>query len=218
MKVLTFLPSVSPKIYIFAAEMEHQQPINTNWSENIIIADANYVDNVAFDLIVNFERIIERRIPPADLAQWVECVAMDGGMRPNEEQQTHVVLVYDKEKPTMENFNPSDLVGQIDAQAFKGPLGEFSFSAINAERLASKEDLLTDTLRLVASQEGVKRVMIIPDEQHLDNVREALRKIDDDAKRITVFAMQPFAGGNFRQEILGYSLMQALGIRSDEIK
>ena len=96
MKVLTFLPSVSLKIYIFAAEMEHQQPINTNWSENIIIADANYVDNVAFNLIVNFERIIERRIPPADLAQWVECVAMDGGMRPNEEQQTHVVLVYDK--------------------------------------------------------------------------------------------------------------------------
>ena len=84
--------------------------------------------------------------------------------------------------------------------------------------MATKEDLLTDTIRLVASQEGVKRIMIIPDEQHLDNVREALRNIDDDAKRITVFAMQPFAGGNFRQEILGYSLMQALGIRSNEIK
>ena len=218
MKVLTFLPSVSRKISIFAIDMNNQQPQETNWSENVIIADANYVDNVAFNLIVNFERIIGRRISPADLAQWVECVAMDGGMRPNEEQQTHVVLVYDKEKPTMENFNPSDLMGQIDAQAFKGPLGEFSFSAINAERLASKEDLLTDTIRLIASQEGVKRIMIIPDEQHLDNVREALRNIDDDAKRITVFAMQPFAGGNFRQEILGYSLMQALGIRSDEIK
>lgn len=218
MKVLTFLPSVSQKIYIFAVEMNHQQPIDTNWSENIIVADANYVDNVAFNLIVNFERIIGRRIPPADLAQWVECVAMDGGLRPDEGQQTHVVLVYEKDKPTMENFSPFDLEGQINAQAFKGPLGEFTFSAINAERLAAKEDLLTDTIRLVASQEGVKRIMIIPDEQHLDNVREALRNIDDDAKRITVFAMQPFAGGNFRQEILGYSLMQALGIRSNEIK
>ena len=217
MKVLTFLPSVSLKIYIFAAEMEQQQPINTNWSENIIIADANYVDNVAFDLIVNFERIIERRIPPADLAQWVECVAMDGGMRPNEEQQTHVVLVYDKEKPTMENFNPSDLVGQIDAQAFKGPLGEFSFSAINAERLASKEDLLTDTIRLIASQEGVKRIMIIPDEESdYDHVRQLLRRADPD-KHITLFAMQPMPGGNFRQEILGYSLMAALGIKGEEL-
>jgi hypothetical protein len=29
--------------------------------------------------------------------------------------------------------------------------------------------------------------------------------------------MQPMPGGNFRQEILGYSLMAALGIKSDEI-
>jgi len=29
--------------------------------------------------------------------------------------------------------------------------------------------------------------------------------------------MQPMEGGNFRQEILGYSLMQALGIRAEEI-
>ena len=33
--------------------------------ENIIIADADFIDRVAFDLIVNFERIIGRRIPPA---------------------------------------------------------------------------------------------------------------------------------------------------------
>jgi hypothetical protein len=30
--------------------------------------------------------------------------------------------------------------------------------------------------------------------------------------------MQPTAGGNYRQEILGYSLMAALGIKADEIK
>ena len=40
----------------------------------------------------------------------------------------------------------------------------------------------------------------------------------DDDKRITLFAMQPMPGGNFRQEILGYSLMNALGISAEEIK
>ena len=30
-------------------------------SENVIIADASFVDSVAFDLIVNFERMLERR-------------------------------------------------------------------------------------------------------------------------------------------------------------
>ena len=58
--------------------------------------------------------------------------------------------------------------------------------------------------------------MVIPDESIFDNVRNILRKADDE-KRITVFAMQPMPGGNFRQEILGFSLMAALGIKGDEI-
>jgi hypothetical protein len=33
-----------------------------------------------------------------------------------------------------------------------------------------------------------------------------------------MFSMQPMQGGNFRQEILGYSLMNAMGIKADEIK
>jgi hypothetical protein len=66
-------------------------------------------------------------------------------------------------------------------------------------------------------QKEVKRVMVIPDEALYNNVRDILRKTDDDMKRVTVFAMQPMTGGAFRQEILGYSLMAALGIRGDEL-
>ena len=48
-----------------------KQGINpVNWSKNIIIVDADFVDHVAFDLIVNFERMLGRRIPQADLSQW----------------------------------------------------------------------------------------------------------------------------------------------------
>jgi hypothetical protein len=39
----------------------------------------------------------------------------------------------------------------------------------------------------------------------------------DENKRVTIFTMQPVQGGNFRQEILGYSLMSALGISSTEL-
>ena len=52
---------------------------------------------------------------------------------------------------------------------------------------------------------------------YYNNVVHALRNVDD-SKRMTVFSMQPMPGGNFRQEILGYSLMNALGISADEIK
>ena len=63
--------------------------------------------------------------------------------------------------------------------------------------------------------------MVIPNAEDsiiYNKVREALRHVSDEEKRITVFSMQPMTGGNFRQEILGYSLMAALGIRGDEIK
>jgi hypothetical protein len=44
-----------------------------------------------------------------------------------------------------------------------------------------------------------------------------LKYVSDD-KRVTMFSMQPMQGGNFRQEILGYSLMNALGIKSEELE
>jgi hypothetical protein len=67
-------------------------------------------------------------------------------------------------------------------------------------------------------QKEVKRVMVIPEESLYNNVRDIVRKAEDDLKRVTVFAMQPMTGGGFCQEILGYSLMAALGIRGDELE
>ena len=61
--------------------------------------------------------------------------------------------------------------------------------------------------------------MVIPnaeDDYIYNKVRTTLNRLDDDMKHITVFAMQPMPGGNFRQEILGYSIMSALGIKGDE--
>ena len=197
--------------------MKNELLENVRWSENVIVVDADYVDSVAFNLIVNFERMIGRRIPPADMARWVECVALDGGLRQGD-HETQVVLLHDKGKRAMENFTPADYITQLDGKAFKGNLGEFVFGAYPVESLVSKEDFLVDVVSLVCNQKEVKRVMVVPDvDKCYDMLRHALRHVDDD-KRVTLFAMQPLTGGNFRQEILGYSLMSALGIKADEIK
>ena len=191
----------------------------TRWSENVILADADYVDKVAFNLIVNFERMLGRRIPKADLAKWVDCVALDGGLRAGG-HETLVVLAHRKDKTQLENFAPGDYAAELDGKAFKDSLGEFVISAVAIEEIADSEDYLTEALRLVTAQKEVKRVMVIPNAEDpyiYNKVREVLNRVDDDEKRITVFAMEPKPGGNFRQEILGYSLMAALGITSDEI-
>ena len=197
--------------------MKNELLENVCWSENVIVVDADYVDSVAFNLIVNFERMIGRRIPPADMARWVECVALDGGLRQGD-HETQVVLLHAKGKRAMENFTPADYSTQLEGKAFKGNLGEFVFGAYPVESLVSKEEFLVDVVSLVCNQKEVKRVMVVPDvDKCYDMLRHALRHVDDD-KRVTLFAMQPLTGGNFRQEILGYSLMSALGIKADEIK
>lgn len=188
------------------------------WAENVILADADYVDRVAFNLIVNFERMIGRRIPKADMARWMDCLALDGGIRSGD-NAVQVVLVHSKKRTEMENFAPSKYAEELDGKAFRDHLGEFSISACQPEDYASNSGFLTDLLAFASAAENVRRIMVVPDaddEAALDSVRRALRNAGDD-KRVTVFAMQPVQGGNFRQEILGYSLMNALGIRAEEI-
>lgn len=199
--------------------MNNDTLTKANWSENVVIVDADYVDRVAFDLIVNFERMIGRRIPKADLAKWIDCVALDGGLREGE-HDTQVVLIHDKKQAALDNFVPASYDDELNGKAFKDHLGEFTVSSFPVEDITTATDFFLDTVAMVCAQKDVKRVMIIPDAENralYADLRHTLQRVDDE-KRITVFAMQPMEGGNFRQEILGYSLMNALGIRAEELK
>ena len=163
--------------------------------------------------------MIGRRIPKADMAQWLECVALDGGLRPQPSDlslQTSIQVVLLHKQPKMENFNPG-IPEELDGKAFKGRLGEILISCVKVENLTTMDDLFVDSMQIIANAKEVKRLIVVPHaEQIYNKVREGLRHADDE-KRITVLSMQPMEGGNFRQEILGYSLMAALGIRSEEI-
>ena len=189
------------------------------WCENVILVDADYVDKVAFDLIVNFERMLGRRIPQGDMARWLECVALDGGLRPQTSDtihQTSIQVVLLHKQAQMQNFQPG-VFADLDGKAFTGPLGEFIVSCVQVEEMVTMDDLFIDSMQVISNAAEVRRLIVVPNAEQLYNkVREGLRHADDE-KRITVLAMQPMEGGNFRQEILGYSLMVALGIRGEEL-
>lgn len=190
---------------------------NVKWSENVIIADGDYIDRVTFDLTVNFERMLGRRIPKADLGRWIDCVALDGGLREGA-HETLAVFIHSKGRERLDNFAPGDYATEIDGMAFKDNLGEFAMSALPVEGIVTHDGFVAEALQAVCAQKAVKRVMLVADmERMAGQVRHALRGVSDEDKRVTVFAMQPLPGGNFRQEILGYSLMSALGIKGEEI-
>ena len=205
----------------YLCSMNLQDTTTVKWSENVIIADADYVDHVAFDLTVNFERMLGRRVHTADISQWAVCVALDGGLRPGE-HETQLVLVHNRDSKKMDNFKPSDYETELNAKAFKDEqLGEFLVTSLPVEDMVTKNQFMVELLQAVLAQEPVKRIMVIPNAdtpELYDELRHVLKNVDDEQKRVTLFAMQPMMGGNFRQEILGYSLLSALGISADEIK
>ena len=75
----------------------------TTWNETVVLIDSTYSDAVAFNLTVNFERMLNRRIPKADLAHWLDCVALDGGLREGD-NNIDVVFLHPDEKKELDNF------------------------------------------------------------------------------------------------------------------
>ena len=202
--------------------MNAQEAQNIKWSENIIIADGDYIDHVAFDIIVNFERMLNRRIPAADFSQWAVNIALDGRLKPGN-HETQVVLLHDRKNPKLENFAPADYGKELNGQAFQDDhLGEFIINSIaTGDEATKKDDVLLDLLKTILNHEEVKRIMIVPnaeDGHFMGMLRSTLRDVDDELKHVTLFAMQPLEGGNFKQQILGYSLLNAMGISSSEIE
>lgn len=188
----------------------------TKWSETVILVDADYADAVAFDLTVNFERMLNRRIPKADLSQWIVCMALDGGVTAGS-NEVQVVLVHAREKKALDNFVPSDFDRELDGQAFRdGTLGEFRVSSVQTENMVSGEDFFIQSLEVLADEKSIRRLVVVPDMERCGRrVKSVLGRTD--GKEVTLLAMEP-QSGNFRCDILGYSLMNAMGIRGEEFK
>lgn len=202
--------------------MNLQDSQNIKMSENVIIVDADYIDDVAFNLTLNFERMLDRRIPAADFSQWIVNIALDGRMKPGN-HETQVVVLHDKGKRQLDNYVPSSLGQELDKQAFKDEtLGEFTINTIaTGGKVTEKDEVMLDFLKIVLSHKEVSRIMIIPNAEDgniYNLLRNALRDVDDEEKHVTLFAMQPMEGGNFKQQILGYSIINAMGITADEIE
>ncbi len=187
------------------------------FSENVILIDADYIDNVAFNLTVNFERMLGRRIPKADLANWLDCIALDGGLQPSELQSVQVIFIHNENTSTLVNFTPSALATDINGKAFRDNLGEFSMETYSVKsEFTTKEDFFIDTMKVLLDNDSVKNLMLIPDcESYSAKVCKTLKQ---NKKSVTLFAMEPQQGTGFMQQILGFSLTCALGVRSEEFK
>ena len=187
------------------------------FAEKVILIDASYINKVTKDLSLHFGQLIGRELPKADLPIFLECVAMDAAIQPGE-NVLQVLFVYDKNQTRIDAFNPSDLKKELNDVAFKSQLGEFQLNTFEPSDMADKEAFFLESVRLVADAKEVKHLVVVPDEmEYGDKLPEIFDKVDG-KESIHVLGMNPPAPSDkYHWEMMGYAVLQALGIRSDEI-
>ena len=187
------------------------------FAEKVILIDAAYINKVTKDLSQHFGQVIGRELPKADLPIFLECVAMDAAIQPGD-NVLQVLFVYDKNESTMDAFNPGDLKKELNDVAFKSQLGEFQLNTFEPSDMADKEAFFLESVRLIADAKEVKHLVVVPSEnEYGDKLPEIFEKVDG-KESIHVLGMNPPAPSDkYQWEMLGYAVLQALGIRSDEI-
>lgn len=192
-----------------------QTSATEGWCKNLVLVDADFLEQVVLDFVVNFERMLGRPLPQADLCHWLDCIALDGGLRQGE-NSVQVVFLHAKEKAELRLFTPSHYESELNGKAFADNLGEFLLQSYPVEPMISRSDFYLQSFEAAMASSEVERIMLVAD---LDSYGDALLKKVGEAKdkKIVVFTMKPLTGSGFDQEILGYSLMSALGIKAEEL-
>ena len=112
---------------------------------------------------------------------------------------------------------PADLTEELNGVAFSSQFGEFSFAGVPCEEMVIREELFLDLLGIVSDSADVKKLIVISfNEEYGDKVRIALNAVKE--KEVIQFRMsEPDGVVEYHWEMLAFPLMQALGIKGDEL-
>lgn len=199
---------------------ENKTNIDAN---NIIVVDTDYLEEVTGILKGGFEKQLGRSFQKADLAQWTDCIALDGGLVPGD-NKTAVILFHDHKKKALFHYVPSDFEKELNDKAFKDNLGEFVYTSIPVENEALKGEMFSETIAVFGVEETVKSITVVADmEKYYKNIETGLtdyKKKNKDNKDIefTAVTMHKKSDWEKNQVILGFSIMHTLGITDDDLK
>lgn len=188
------------------------------FAEKVFLIDAAYINKVASDLNRHFSQVIGRELPKADMAVFLECIAMDAAIQPGE-NVIQVLFVYDQDNSKIDAFSQKDLKNELNDVAFKSQLGEFQLNSFEPSDIASREEFFLESVKLIADSKEVKHMIIIPSEtEYGDKLSEILAKVGG-KDFIHVLGMNPLPESSaYQWEMMGYAILEALGVRPNEIK
>lgn len=184
---------------------------------NVALIDAAFLNLVVTDLKKYFEKTLMRELQEIDLSELVTYIVLDAGMAVGD-NQIQILMVYDKDSAQLSNCRPSDLSAELNGVAFKSQFGEFSFASVPCEEMVSREELYLDLLSIVLDSADVERLILVSfNEEYGDKVMERLKGVKN--KETIQFRMNEPEESieGYQWEMLAYPVMQALGIRGEEL-
>ncbi|WP_195654930.1 DUF6621 family protein [Bacteroides sp. 1001136B_160425_E2] len=185
-------------------------------SETVVLIDAAFLNFVITDIKGYFEKTLHRSLQEIDLSKLTTYITLDAGITEGK-NEVQFLFVYDKESSRLQYCQPSDLQEELNGVAFQSPYGEYSFASVPSEGMVSREDLFLDLLSIVSDSADVKRIIVISfNEEYGKKVTDALREVKD--KDIIQFRMnEPEFPVDYKWDILAFPVMQALGIKAEEL-
>lgn len=185
-------------------------------SETVVLIDAAFLNFVITDIKGYFEKTLHRSLREIDLSKLTTYMTLDAGITEGK-NEVQFLFVYDKESSRLQYCQPSDLQKELNGVAFQSPYGEYSFASVPSEGMVSREDLFLDLLSIVSDSADVKRIIVISfNEEYGKKVTDALREVK--GKDIIQFRMnEPEFPVDYKWDILAFPVMQALGIKAEEL-
>ena len=185
-------------------------------SETVVLIDAAFLNFVITDMKGYFEKTLRRSLQKIDLSILTTYLTLDAGITEGK-NEVQFLFVYDKDSERLVYCQPSDLEKELNGVAFQSPYGEYSFASVPSEGMVTREDLFLDLLSIVADSADVKRMIVVSfNEEYGKRVTDALNEIK--GKEVIQFRMnEPDAPLAYKWDMLAFPVMQALGIRADEL-
>ena len=185
-------------------------------SETVVLIDAAFLNFVITDMKRYFEETLQRSLQEIDLSMLTTYLTLDAGIAEGK-NEVQFLFVYDKESGNLVHCQPSDLEKELNGVAFQSPYGEYSFASVPSEGMVSREELFLDLLSIVADSADVKKMILVSfNEEYGKKVTDALNEVQ--GKEIVQFRMnEPDTPVAYKWDMLAFPVMQALGIRADEL-
>lgn len=194
----------------------------SQFKETVLLVDANYLDVVAGEMRAFLSGEAKLQVPVADLPVWMVNATMgvlwekSADEKPDySQQEVQIVLVCEKERTTLQNFVPSDLMKEVDGMAFREEqFGEFQMSVVQDEHLLEGEPLMVESVEMLLTSRAVKHLIVVADpDKGMEAVRDIVKNTDKDVELLDMRA----ANQNGQPSVLGISLLYALGISPEQL-